>query len=406
MNKLSDEFKEPDKEYFKSAGIGSDKIILDYNHIPGGLNCQTSALHKLYHYYGHDISEEMLVGIGSGLGFIYWYMKNMPAPFAGGMNSGKFPGLVGRIVERLNSSYKILQTSSVKTAHQHLKETLQMNQPAMICVDMAYVDYFGMGENQHFGQHMFLVYGIDEPNNLTYIADRFDVVCTLPLIKLQQARASKYPPFPAKNQMLQFTFPKNLPNLVPIIPITIKENVDYMLNPPIKNMGVSGILKWKNALSKYPEMIEDPLILVQALWNHFIYIETGGSGGAFFRKIYSRFLNEAYELTSNIKYEDASNDFNEIVDFWKKVAIALLPDTYPELRDIREILYKDNEELEEKGNEALKGILARQKRLQQMEQDASNYIKDEFQKLIKPVQELLFDIYKMEKKALENLSEK
>jgi hypothetical protein len=206
--------------------------------------------------------------------------------------------------------------------------------------------------------------------------------------------------------MLQFTFPKNIPDLVPIIPITIKENVDYMLNPPIKNMGVSGIIKWKNALSKYPEMIEDPLTLVQALWNHFIYIETGGSGGAFFRRIYSRFLQEAYELTNNIKYEDASNDFNDIVDLWKNVAYALLPDTFPELRDIREILYKDNEELEEKGNEALKGILARQKRLQQMEEDASSYIKDVFQKLIKPVQELLLDIYKMEKKALENLSEK
>ncbi|NHJ40322.1 MAG: hypothetical protein FK731_09845, partial [Asgard group archaeon] len=213
MNKLSDEFKVPDKEYFKSAGISSDKIILEYRHIPSGLNCQTSALHKLYHFYGHDISEEMLVGIGSGLGFIYWYMKNMPAPFAGGMNSGKFPGLVGRIVERLNGNYKILQTSSVKTAHEHLKQTLKMNQPALICVDMAYVDYFGMGEDQHFGQHMFLVYGIDESNNLAYIADRFDVVCTLPLSKLQEARASKYPPFPAKKQMLQFTFPQNLPDL-------------------------------------------------------------------------------------------------------------------------------------------------------------------------------------------------
>ncbi|NHJ39096.1 MAG: DUF4872 domain-containing protein, partial [Asgard group archaeon] len=192
----------------------------------------------------------------------------------------------------------------------------------------------------------------------------------------------------------------------PIISNAIKDNIDYMLNPPIKNMGIPGILKWKNALSKYPEIIDDPLLLVQALWNHFIYIETGGSGGAFFRKIYSRFLNEAYEYTSNVKYEDASNDFYEIVDLWKKVAIALLPDAFLELRDIREILYKDNDELEQKGNDALKGILVRQKRLQQLEQDASDYIKDEFQKLIKPVQELLLDIYKMEKKTLENLSKK
>ena len=91
MNKLSDEFSTPKKSEFKPAGIESEKLILNYKHIPGGLNCQTSALHKLYHFYGHDISEEMLVGIGSGLGFIYWYMKMMPVPFTGGMNSGKFP---------------------------------------------------------------------------------------------------------------------------------------------------------------------------------------------------------------------------------------------------------------------------------------------------------------------------
>ena len=124
MEKLAEEFKQPTKEDFQPAGIGSEKILLDYKHIPRGLNCQTSALHKLYHYYGHEISEEMLVGIGSGLGFIYWYMKMMPGPFTGGMNSGKFPGLVGRIVERLDGSFKVLQTSSVKTAHKHLKETL------------------------------------------------------------------------------------------------------------------------------------------------------------------------------------------------------------------------------------------------------------------------------------------
>lgn len=406
MNKLADEFEKPKKEGFIPAGIESRKIMLDYEHIPGGLNCQTSALHKLYQFYGHDISEEMLVGIGSGLGFIYWYMKQMPGPFVGGMNTGKFPGLIGRIVEQLDGSFKVLKTTSVKKAHQYLKETLQMGQPAFVCVDMAYIDYFGMDEDQHFGQHIFLVYGIDEPNNLAYIADRFDVVCKLPLDRLQQARASKHPPFPAKNQMLQFDFPDELPDILSIIPGAIKDNIESMLNPPIKNMGVKGILKWRRNLGKYPEIIPDPKTLIQTLWNHFIYIETGGSGGALFRNIYSRFLGEAAELTSKDAFAEASQDFEDIASLWRKVATAILPDDYPELKKIREISYEDNNEMEQKGAEALEGVLKRKKKLKKNEQLAANYIMEEFPKLIKPVKELLLEVHKKEKETLEKLSKK
>jgi len=40
----------------------------------GGKHCQTSALKNILDYHGLHLSEEMLLGLMGGVGFIYWYM--------------------------------------------------------------------------------------------------------------------------------------------------------------------------------------------------------------------------------------------------------------------------------------------------------------------------------------------
>ena len=49
-----------------------------------GKHCETTALRRVLDYHGLSLSEEMLLGLGGGIGFIYWYMKGMPGPFIGG----------------------------------------------------------------------------------------------------------------------------------------------------------------------------------------------------------------------------------------------------------------------------------------------------------------------------------
>lgn len=95
MLKIYKEFRKPVFRPFRPAGIGNEKILLHYHLIPKGKNCQISSLQKLLGFYNLTISEEMLFGIGSGIGFIYWHVKNLSIPFSGGMNSEKFPGIIG-----------------------------------------------------------------------------------------------------------------------------------------------------------------------------------------------------------------------------------------------------------------------------------------------------------------------
>ncbi|MGY5875985.1 MAG: BtrH N-terminal domain-containing protein [Candidatus Thorarchaeota archaeon] len=100
---------------FKPAGIENDRIVLEFDHFGDGKNCQTSSMVRLMHHLGHDISEPMLVGISAGMGFIYWFMKNMPYPVVGGMNRSdcrKFPGILGKAAKRLGGDFESILTKS------------------------------------------------------------------------------------------------------------------------------------------------------------------------------------------------------------------------------------------------------------------------------------------------------
>ena len=394
---------ESKKDEFVPAGIGEERIILDFRHIPGGKNCQTSALWKILHHYDLDITEEMLVGVGAGLGFVYWHQKGMPAPIVGGMNSGPWPGLIGRIIRVLGGDYEALKSSSVRNAHGHLKQTLHQGQPALVCADIAYLPHMAAGEDDHFGQHTFLVYGIDEAEDLAYLSDRFADTLTIPLIQLQKARASKFHPFPARNQMIRFQMPEHPPDLSSVIPKAIRDNADFMFNAPIRNLGLRGILKWRDMLPKYPKIIPNPKQLISAMAMHYIFIETGGSGGAIFRRIYSTFLREASELMEDEKLAQASAEFAGISDLWTKIAEACLPDDFPSLAEIRKIHWQNNVDFEEKGSKATASVSRRAERIPPLLDQAAKEAVPAFQKIIEPIREMLVQVHAMESAALMKL---
>ena len=270
-------------------------------------------------------------------------------------------------------------------------------------MDMAYLDHLLTGEDDHFGEHNFLVYGIDEPKNLAYISDRFPGTTPMLLTQLQKARASEYPPFPAMNQMVRFSFPKRLTQVEKIIPDAIRENIDALLNPPIRNAGVKGMVKWSEELKKYPKLIPEPKNLAHALMMHYIYIETGGSGGAIFRQIYTDFLREAGELMSNDVILKASEEFEDIVDVWHQIACGLLPDDYPALAELRKIQWTVNEILETNGLNALSKVEKKSERVPNLLDEAAKSEITHFMEFIQSVIDLLKQVNEMEIATLTKL---
>ena len=380
-----------------------EKLMIEFEHLPGGKNCMTSCLWKLLHHLGYDISEEMLVGIASGLGFIYWKMKQMPTPFVGGMNGGKFPTILGLAVDRLGGEWKVLKSSSLKRAHGHLRETLEMNQPALVCVDLGFLNYLSLGGDDHFGMHTILVYGIDEAKDLAYISDRFATPITISLSDLQEARASEYHPFPALNKIMQVLMPENLVPLEEIIPSAIKNNANFMLNPPISNAGAKGILKWNQELKKYPKILPDNRTITQALIEHFVYIEVGGSGGALFRRMYSQFLKEASQVMRDPELHRISFLYDKISDLWSQVAIALTPNEMPSLGRLREIYVLNNTDMEKRGVASLDEVKNRLTEVPSLMDGASSEVA-QFDMIVTGVDGLLEDLYQRETDAAKSLA--
>jgi hypothetical protein len=253
-----------------------------------------------------------------------------------------------RVLNRLGGSVKITETASVNVAHNNLVALLKKGQPAITFVDFAYLPFFfaeGVPipneESGHFGAHTFVTYGIDEDKDQACISDRYANPHVMTYEELKAARGSKHAPFPAKNKLVELVLPKRVKNLKELIPAAIKANVNFMKNPPIKNMGLTGFQKWRTMLPTWSTEFNDEDLMF-GLVSVFIYMETGGTGGAMFRILYRDFLKEAGELLNNDGLLNASDKFGEIVDNIRDLETLILPDDLTNMGKLREIFLKSN----------------------------------------------------------------
>jgi hypothetical protein len=336
-------------------------FINNFKHMAGA-NCQLSSLRKVLAYYDIEISEPMLLGLCSGLGFFYFYMKNLPFPMIFGL-SVKKTEVFERILHCLGGSVKITETTSVNTAHNNLINLLQKGQPAITFVDFAYLHYFfpegtpiPNESSGHFGAHTFVTYGIDEEKDKALISDRYANPHVMTYSQLKAARGSKYAPFPAKNKLVELVLPKMVKDIKQNIPAAIKANVNFMFNPPIRNMGLKGFQKWREMLPTWNNFNDNDLLY--GLVSVYIYMETGGTGGAMFRILYQDFLKEAGELLKNDSLLKAADVYNDIVLKIREVEHVILPEDLPNMALLRE-LYQKSGDITEKGEKDYQKQLAK-----------------------------------------------
>jgi cell division protein ZapA (FtsZ GTPase activity inhibitor) len=288
----------------------------------------------------------MLLGLASALGMLYWEMKFMPTPFIGALNAKELE-IFERSVTRLGGQVIAHQTSSPSKAHLELKEMLKAGKPAITFIDMAFMPYF-FGEDAkipfdeaHFGGHTVVVYGLDEKNGIVYISDRLDQPLRVPLKYFQMSRASTFQPFPPRHKLVELKLPARPRSVKEALPQAIRENREWMMNPPISNFGLRGYLKFKEQFPKWFKVFDASKFLL-ALSSTFIYMETGGSGGAWFRCMYSRFLREAAEALNKPALNDAASMFDEETKAIRELERLMLPDELPNFAQIRRTLIRLN----------------------------------------------------------------
>ena len=286
-------------------------------------HCVTGSMLQIFRFHNIDISEDMLLGLGSGVGLTYWHQKGID-PFIGGRANVGRPGEEGlekttclRLGVILDSFY----TSSARKAEKSLLEFLEGGLPVMLQVDMGYLPYFDFGgEEYHFGYHVIVIAGYDPDSHQVLVADRDLGFHTITWDDLANARGSTYKPFPPRNRWYEYNFNGYHPPTADDVRTSIKDVVTGMLEPPISNFGVKGIRKAAKRILKWPQVL-DPESLRRTCFNTFVFIDAmGGTGGGIFRYMYGRFLKEAADILGDSRLQEIGDQFKSIGDRWQSVA--------------------------------------------------------------------------------------
>jgi hypothetical protein len=146
--------------------------IKDFQHFTTH-HCVTGSMRHVYVHNQHEVSEDMLLGLGGGVGFIYWHMKGT-APFMGGRGKGR-PGHGFETCAGIRTGVMIEEhtTTSASKAEKSLLEQLDAGHPVMVQCDMGFLPYFDFGGYEyHFGAHVVVVCGYDPETRQVLIADR------------------------------------------------------------------------------------------------------------------------------------------------------------------------------------------------------------------------------------------
>lgn len=293
--------------------------IKPFNNCPAldGYHCQTNSLAKIFHHYGHPLSEDMILGLGAGMGFIYWKMKMGLGThvFIGGRGNNK--DFFADLGKRTGVKISALSTASASKAEASLLEKLAKEEPVMMFGDMGLLPWFELPEDYHFGGHTFVVCGFDGKH--TALASDMDQNAAglkrgfyheITLEQLRKARGSTHKPFPPRNTYLEFDFAAHHDPRSKDLVSALKQVAASQLNPPIKNLGVKGLRYTASEILKWPHLFEDRELRMN-LFSLYIYIEIGGTGGGCFRYMYSRFLKEAAKIVGDKALEEASAMFDQ-----------------------------------------------------------------------------------------------
>ena len=321
-------------------------------------HCITGSLKHIYEFHGFPISEDLLFGLGAGLGFVYWHMKGTDPFYGGRANVGRAneEGLELTAGRRTGIAVQDHTTSSAKKAEKALLGLLEEGEPVYLYVDMGFLPYLNLPEGYHFGAHAVVVGGIDTDEREVVIADRDKGFHAASLEDIAKARGSKFKPFPPQHKWLTFDFSGVREPRPAEVREAIREVANGMANPPISNLGVKGIRTASKRTAKWTAILDEEQVR-RTCFNVFIFIDAkGGTGGGIFRYMYSRFLLQAAEICDEVRFANAGDALRLVGDRWQEVALgfkaacsaealddAILEaiDPLPDIADSEEVIWSD-----------------------------------------------------------------
>ena len=290
-------------------------MVPGYRHLPGH-HCGSTALRNLLGFHGVEISEEMAFGLGAGACFYYVVIDGQsPSRFT----NGRAARLEENFLELTEVPLRLRTESEPDASWEMAKEEIDEGRPVLLLTDLYYLDHYG--RSAHFPGHAVVLAGYDE--ELAWLSDTaFEDLQTTSLKSLEEARHSQMEIFPLEGHAIDLPEGVELSQdeLLAHAPKAIERAARQMLEPPLGDYeGLPAMRKFAAEVGDWPEAAED--------WQwcaRFLYqvIERRGTGGGNFRRMYSRFLEEA-GLEEAALAREASDD-------WTRLALSARTASQPD----------------------------------------------------------------------------
>jgi hypothetical protein len=282
-------------------------MVPGFRHLPGH-HCGSTALRNLLDFHGIELSEELAFGLGAGACFYYFTLEQgSPSRFT----NGRVAQLEETFRELTGGALEVRTFDSPEEAWDGARAEVDGGRPALLLTDLYYLDHYG--RSAHFPGHAVVLAGYDD--ELAWLSDTaFEDLQTTSLDSLKEARHSQQPIFPLEGHAIDLPEGTELSrdDLIAHAPKAIERAASQMLEPPLGDFeGLLALRRFAGEVGDWPGATED--------WQwcaRFLYqvIERRGTGGGNFRKMYSRFLEEAGREEAVLAREAS--------DAWSAVALA------------------------------------------------------------------------------------
>lgn len=293
-------------------------VKLDFEHRQSA-HCENGVVSNLLRFYGVELSEPMVFGIGSGL-----FFSHMPFLKVDGIPVTSFrplPGVIfSRISKRLNIKFvRRKYRNNPQQAMKMLDDNLTKGIPTGMLVGVYHLSYFPDPYRFHFNAHNIVATG--KENGVYHISDPimedFATLTPKELLRVRYAKGT----FAPKGHMYWVKEKPGEMNLEDAIKKGIKQTCRNMLTIPIKMFGVKGMRFMAKKVKSYPDRLGPKKA---ALFTGQIVRaqEEIGTGGAGFRFMYAAFLQEAGKYLKNQKLLELSKEMTDIGDMWRQFAIV------------------------------------------------------------------------------------
>lgn len=396
-------------------------LISSYKHL-GGKHPETATIRNALAalgvkapHTGKPFTEEMLLGIGGGLGlgYILWEFKKYDTAIlvTAFQNKWQYPvKFTSNLCERLGIKPVFKETAGKGIAEQQLKEVLSQGIPAIAWVDHANLPYWFLPEHYKGCWGWIVnVYGYNEKSDVFKIDDLGKKPFTLTSAELAITRG-RIPSY--KNRLLLLSAPKAI-DLVSAIKAGLQDCIEH-LGAKSDSFALPALEKWAKLMTDaknkkgWPVVFKKRKGLFSTLRSLYEGIELRDSGSGGMRGMYADFLVEASGVLNQPELKETAKHYRKLARTWSAFAEACLPDRVKAFKATKVLLAQKEEALRTRGDGSLQESAKLTAKLNALEHECEKNFPladTEIEALFAEMQTRLFELYHAEREALAALRE-